>query len=132
MPQTTGSETVLLVEDEPSIRQLMRRMLQGLGYKMIDAQNGPEAVTVAERHQDPIDLLLTDVVMPSMDGFEVATRVALLHPETRVLFLSGHAVDSEKVREGLRKTTHRFLLKPFTQQTLKEKIREVLDAPVSS
>ena len=83
-----ANETVLLVEDEPSIRQLMRRMLAGQGYMMLEARNGAEALGVAESHPTPIHLLLTDVVMPSMDGFTLAARLQALRSETRVLFLS--------------------------------------------
>ncbi len=122
-----ANETVLLVEDEPSIRQLMGRMLAGHGYTMLEARNGAEALGVAESHPTPIHLLLTDVVMPSMDGFELAAQLQALRSETRVLFLSGHAEDSPKVRDGLKQSGHAFLLKPFTQDTLRKKIRDVID-----
>ena len=87
----TGTETVLLVEDEPSIRQLMRRMLESHGYTLLEARNGDEALSLAEEYTTPIHLLLTDVVMPKMDGFQLAIRLTQLYTETRVLFLSGHA-----------------------------------------
>ena len=122
-----ANETVLLVEDEPSIRQLMRRMLTGHGYTMLEARNGAEAMGVAESNPTPIHLLLTDVVMPSMGGFELAAKLQALRSETRVLFLSGHAEDSPKIRDGLEKSGHAFLLKPFTQDALRTKIREVID-----
>ena len=122
-----ANETVLLVEDEPSIRQLMRRMLTGHGYTMLEARNGVEAMGVAESHPTPIHLLLTDVVMPSMGGFELAAQLQALRSETRVLFLSGHAEDSPKILDGLEKSDHAFLLKPFTQDALHKKIREVID-----
>ncbi len=122
-----ANETVLLVEDEPSIRQLMRRMLAGHGYRILEARNGAEALGIAESHPTPIHLLLTDVVMPSMDGFELAARLNALRSDTRVLFLSGHAHDAPKVRDGLEKSRHAFLLKPFTQDALREKIRDVID-----
>ena len=127
MEDQIANETVLLVEDEPSIRQLMRRMLAGQGYMMLEARNGAEALGVAESHPTPIHLLLTDVVMPSMGGFTLAARLQALRSETRVLFLSGHAQDSAKVRDGLEKSRHAFLLKPFTQDALREKIRDVID-----
>jgi CheY-like chemotaxis protein len=122
-----ADQTVMLVEDEPSIRQLMRRMLEGHGYTMLEAKNGADALSVAEDHRQPIDLLLTDVVMPAMDGFELAIRFKLLHEETRVLFLSGHAEDSPEVRAGLRESSHAFLLKPFTRDKLRQKIAEVIN-----
>ncbi len=122
-----ANETVLLVEDETSIRQLMRRMLAEQGYTMLEARNGIEALEVAEAHPTPIHLLLTDVVMPAMDGFTLAARLQALRSETRVLLLSGHAQDSAKVRDGLEQLRHAFLLKPFTQDALRKKIRAVID-----
>ena len=122
-----ANETVLLVEDETSIRQLMRRMLAEQGYTMLEARNGIEALEVAEAHPTLIHLLLTDVVMPAMDGFTLAARLQAPRSETRVLFLSGHAQDSAKVRDGLEQSSHAFLLKPFTQDALRKKIRDVID-----
>ena len=105
----------------------MRRMLEGHGYTMLEAKSGAEALDFAEAHTSPIHLLLTDVVMPAMDGFQLATRFCALRAETRVLFLSGHAQDSPQVRAGLRESPHAFLLKPFTQDSLRKKIREVIE-----
>ena len=126
MATTNGTATLLLAEDEASIRQLMLRMLDGCGYNMLEARNGDEALKVAESHPTPIHLLLTDVMMPGMDGFQLATRLTRLRSETRVLFLSGHADDRPEVRKGLAQTPYPFLLKPFTQETLRQRIRAVL------
>jgi DNA-binding response OmpR family regulator len=104
-------------------------MLAEHGYTMLEARNGAEALGVAESHPTPIHLLLTDVVMPGMDGFALARRMASFHPETRVLFISGHADDRPDVRKGLEHTSLSYLLKPFTPQTLRQKIHAVLDAP---
>lgn len=120
------STTILLVEDEPAIRTLLRRMLAGAGYELFVACNGDEALTMARQHAWTIDLLLTDVVMPRMNGFELGELVAAVHPETKVLFVSGYSRDSTSVRSGLRAAGRAFLLKPFTQDDLLGKIREVL------
>ncbi len=120
------SPTILLVEDEPAIRTLIRRMLAGAGYELLVARNGDEALSVARQHSGAIDLLLTDVVMPRMNGFELGELMASAHPETNLLFVSGHSADSVSVRRGLRTAGRDFLLKPFTQDALLGKIREVL------
>ena len=120
--------TILLVEDEPAIRSLIRRMLEGAGYELLVARNGDEALTVAREYRDAIDLLLTDVVMPRMNGFELGELIGGAHPETNVLFVSGYSRDSTQVRNGLRTAGRAFLLKPFTQDALLCKIREVLQS----
>ena len=120
------SPTILLVEDEPAIRTLIRRMLVGAGYELLVARNGDEAMSMARQHSGVIDLLLTDVVMPRMNGFELGERIGGAHPETTMLFVSGHSRDSTSVRRGLRTAGRAFLLKPFTQDALLGKVREVL------
>ena len=120
-------ETILFVEDEPRIRRLIRRMLQGQGYQLLEACDGPTALSLAEGHRGPIDLLVTDVVMPHMDGFTLGERLAESHPEARVLFLSGYADQSVTVSGGFKKVGQAFLLKPFTRDRLLEKIRVQLD-----
>ena len=101
-------------------------MLAGAGYELLVASNGDEALTMARQHEGVIDLLLTDVVMPRMNGFELGEHIGSAHPETSVLFLSGYARDSTAVRSGLRSAGQAFLLKPFTQDALLGKIAEVL------
>jgi two-component system cell cycle sensor histidine kinase/response regulator CckA len=123
-----SAPTILLVEDEPSMRSLIRRMLEGAGYDLIVAKNGDEALALANEHTGAIDLLVTDVVMPRMNGFEQGGFIGGTHPETSVLFLSGHAEDSSSVRKGLRTTGQAFLLKPFTQDALLGKIKEILES----
>jgi two-component system cell cycle sensor histidine kinase/response regulator CckA len=120
--------TILLVEDEPAIRSLMRRMLEGAGYALLVARNGDEAMTMARHHSGVIDLLLTDVVMPRMNGFELGALITGAHPETNVLFVSGYSRESSAVRDGLRSAGKAFLLKPFTQDALLGKVREVLQS----
>jgi PAS domain S-box-containing protein len=121
-----GTETVLLVEDEDVLRPLFRRMLQDKGYQVLEARNGSDALQIASSHAGPIHLLLTDVVLPQMNGREVAERLTALRPGLRVLFMSGYA--SEKVfRHGVVEEGTAFLQKPFREETLARKVREVLD-----
>ena len=121
-----GSETVLLVEDEAALRSLAQEILRDQGYRVIAAASGPEALEIARSHPSPIDLLVTDVVMPGMDGRELADRLLPLHPETRCLFMSGYT-DDAVVRRGVREEGMPFLQKPFTIDALALKVREVLD-----
>ena len=120
-------ETILLVEDEAPIRRLIRRVLQDQGYQLLEACNGRQALSLAEDHRGPIDLLVTDVVMPRMDGFTLGERLVESHPQTRVLFLSGYFDQSVSVRGGLKDAGQAFLLKPFTRDCLLQMIREQLD-----
>ncbi len=122
-----AGETILLVEDEDSIRLLMRRMLEAHGYRVLEARNGHEATALAEAHRAPIDLLVTDVGMPGLSGFDVVHMVIDSHPETKVLFITGQA-DHVAVRGGLKESRRPFLLKPYTQVALAEKIRDVLES----
>jgi two-component system cell cycle sensor histidine kinase/response regulator CckA len=124
-----SAETILLVENEFALRELMRRFLEASGYSILGARDGDEALSVASGHPTPIDLLLTDVVMPGMSGFALASRVTQLRAETKVLYFSGYADDYDVIREGLHDSGRPFLLKPFTQADLMKKIGEVLRAP---
>jgi CheY-like chemotaxis protein len=126
-PPLRGSETVLLVEDQDAIRDLASEFLKDSGYTILEARDGSEALQVAEQHHGEIDLLLTDVVMPRMGGPELAVRLANLHPQMKVIYMSGYAeyakdnrkpADWEKV----------ILQKPFALDTLARKVREVLAA----
>jgi len=100
MLSARGQETILLVENEPALRELMRRFLEGSGYRVVSAANGDEAIAAGARHSTPIDLLLTDVVMPGMSGFALANRIAELRAETKILYVSGYAGDYEQTIEG--------------------------------
>ena len=124
-PTAVGREAVLLVEDDPPLRQVVRWSLEGLGYGLLEARNGKEALRIATDYPGRLDLLLTDVVMPLMDGFELAERVAEEHPETKILFVTGHA--GKSVAKSLIETRHELLLKPFSPDELACKIRELLD-----
>jgi len=126
-----GSETVLLVEDEAALRSLAQEILRDQGYKVMAAGSGPEALAIAGSHPAAIDLLVTDVVMPGMDGRELADRLLPIHPETRCLFMSGYT-DDAIVRRGVREEGMPFLQKPFTIDALALKVREVLDEPAAT
>nr|MBI3613345.1 PAS domain S-box protein [Nitrospirota bacterium] len=123
-----GSETVLLVEDEESIRKLLVRELRTVGYQVLEAGEGQEAVELCRRHAGPIHLLLTDVVMPQISGRELAERLASLRPDMRVLYMSGYT-DDAIVRHGVQESDMAFVQKPFTSIQLLHKVRDVLDAP---
>ncbi|MEJ2750534.1 MAG: response regulator, partial [Anaerolineae bacterium] len=121
-----GHETVLLVEDEQALRDLVQITLQEMGYTVLEAGNGREAIELAERHPAQIDLLLTDVIMPQMSGGELAQILIAQRPEMKVLFVSGY-MDDDVVRHGLLTAEVDFLSKPFTRSMLASKVRDVLD-----
>jgi PAS domain S-box-containing protein len=126
-PLAGGSETILLVEDEEGVRDLAGRILELKGYKVITASNPTVAAQVFERHEGPIHLLLTDVVMPTMSGRQLAEHLALLRPGLKVLYMSGYT-DNSIIPHGILKEGTQFLQKPFTPDSLTRKVREVLEA----
>jgi two-component system, cell cycle sensor histidine kinase and response regulator CckA len=119
-----GTETILLVEDEESVRQLVRETLAAKGYHVVEAENG-EAGLAAANGQGKIDLVITDVIMPGMGGRELVQELAKTRPHTKVLYLSGYTEDAV-VSEGTMESGTAFLQKPFTLQNLSRKVREVL------
>ncbi len=121
-----GTETILLAEDEAAVRTLARRVLEKHGYKLLLAATGRDGVQVAEQHAAPIDLLVTDVVMPEMGGRELAQRLTARQPGLKVLFLSGYT-DDAIVHHGVLDAGVAFLQKPFKPDDLVRKIRAVLD-----
>jgi CheY-like chemotaxis protein len=123
-----GRETVLVVEDEDVLRGLVKRMLGLLNYRALEAASGGDAFLLCERHKEPIHLMITDVVMPQMGGRQLAERLAALHPEMRVLYMSGYT-DNAIVHHGVLEPGTPFLQKPFTASSLARTVREVLDAP---
>jgi PAS domain S-box-containing protein len=122
-----GSETILLAEDEANLRYLARQFLEKQGYKVIEAADGSVAMQIAVAHQGVIHLLLTDVIMPGMNGRELAQRISEIRPQTKVLYMSGY---TENVigHNGTLDAGVRLLQKPFTLRELKSKVREVLDS----
>jgi PAS domain S-box-containing protein len=122
-----GSETVLLVEDEPSVRDLASRLLKQQGYKVLEAANGEEALRlVQENTGEKIHLLLTDVVLPQMGGKELADQLKIFRPDIKVLYTSGYT-DYAIVHHGVLNSGTHFLQKPFSLKTLSQKVRKVLD-----
>jgi len=125
-PLPRGTETILLVEDEQMVRELARRVLSRQGYTVLEASHPGEALLIAEQHPDPIHLLLTDVVMPGIDGAELAGRLTQSRPAMRVLYTSGYT-DNAIVHRTAEDQGPTFLQKPFTSTALACQVREVLD-----
>ncbi|HYN15432.1 MAG TPA: response regulator [Terriglobales bacterium] len=123
-----GHETILVVEDEPQLRDLTRQFLEMRGYTVLVAEHGAAAIEVAQRHRGVIHLLLTDIIMPVMNGRELAQRMAALSPKTRILFMSGYT-ENAIWRNGMIENSNNFLQKPFTLDALTRKVREVLETP---
>ncbi len=121
-----GSETILLVEDEEVVRELARQVLEQKSYKVLTAQHGAEALIVSEQHDSPIHLLLTDVVMPGMNGKELAERLQASRSDLHVIYMSGYA-DAAIFQNGRVPDAASYLQKPFTPDGLLRKVREVLD-----
>ena len=121
-----GSETLLLVEDEGAILQLAKTILKRLGYTVLASDTPVEALSIAERYEQPIHLLITDVVMPEMSGSQLKDRVKQHFPDIKVLFMSGYTADTIDQR-GLMDDNMHFLQKPFSNNALAQKVREVLD-----
>ena len=124
MPQ--GRETVLLVEDEDSVRSVARHVLWSSGYTVLEASDGQKALQLVAGHKGPIDLLLSDVVMPHVGGRQLVDHLKALRPGIKVLFMSGYT-DDAVVRHGVVEANYAFLQKPFTPTILAQKVRAVLD-----
>lgn len=122
----SGSETVLLVEDDAPVRELARRVLQTQGYTLLEAQNGQEALGLARSHPDSIHLLLTDVVMPGMSGKDLAEQLSQTESDAKVLFMSGYS-DEKIAHHGILDPGVALLQKPFSPEVLIRKVRDVLD-----
>jgi two-component system cell cycle sensor histidine kinase/response regulator CckA len=122
----SGSETVLVVEDDAAVRELAVRILKGLGYEVLEAASGEEALGVCKAHGGHIDLVLTDVVMPGMDGRVLVQSLKEVHPGAKAIFMSGYT-DNVILHHGILEEGMNFIHKPFTVEGLGRKVREVLD-----
>jgi CheY-like chemotaxis protein len=122
--RVAGSETILVVEDEETVRNLARRILGRAGYTVLAAASGSEALLVCERHPGAVHLMLTDIVMPQMNGKDLAERLVKLYPTLRVVYMSGYTDDA--IGRVLDPGTH-FIAKPFNAADLTRMVREVLD-----
>jgi two-component system, cell cycle sensor histidine kinase and response regulator CckA len=126
-----GTETILFVEDEENVRELVGEYLKARGYTVIEAPDGLKALELAEEHKGAIQLLITDVVMPKLSGRELATKIAASRDNLKVLYISGYTDDSI-FRHGVLEGGMAFLQKPFNLKALAEKVREVLDGVPAS
>jgi len=124
--QIPGNETILLVEDDKALRDLAKRMLEGYGYTVLPARDGEEALKLENNHPDVIHLLLTDVVMPGMDGRALAGKLQSTRPNMKLLFMSGYT-DNAIAHHGVLDKDLAFIQKPFSAESIARKIREVLD-----
>jgi len=122
----SGNETVLLVEDDRAVRNLVERVLNSRGYKVVSAEHGVDALQLASAREGAIDLVLTDIVMPTMSGREMVEALRLRRPGIRVIYMSGYT-DDEIVRRGLHDPTISFIQKPFTAEHLSMLVRKILD-----
>jgi CheY-like chemotaxis protein len=129
-PAPRGSETVLLVEDEPHVRELHVTALKTFGYRVLEAPDGQEALRLALNLHEPIHILVTDVIMPRLGGHDLARRVREVRPEMRVLFASGYAHDAI-AHDGVLEPGIHLLSKPFSPQALALRVRDLLQAPAS-
>jgi PAS domain S-box-containing protein len=122
-----GNETVLVVEDEEAVRELLRQILSDHGHRVLTARHGRDALRSMEQHGRSIDLVITDVVMPEMGGGELVERLTAMQPDLKVLYISGYT-DDEVLRRGVQGTGTSFLHKPFTADGLMRRVRDVLAA----
>jgi two-component system, cell cycle sensor histidine kinase and response regulator CckA len=122
----SGTETILLVEDDSSVRDLVERVLRSRGYHVLAAQHGGDALQLASGTVRGVDMVLTDVVMPSMSGRELVEALQVARPALRVLYMSGYT-DDEIIRRGLHDPGISFIQKPFTADNLAMQVRKVLD-----
>ena len=127
---TAATKTILVVEDKGPVRSVLFEILENLGYTVLQAPDGEQALSLAEDHDGAIDLLLVDIVMPGLQGNEVAERLRATRPQTRVLFMSGYTKKTT-AQNLITKSGAGFLAKPFSLPELKAKLAEVFDEPVS-
>jgi CheY-like chemotaxis protein len=126
LPEHTGTETLLVVENEPAIRNLLQMALRKSGYTVLAAESGREALEIVQGHTGRIDLLITDVVMPDMNGPELARRLAAIRPATPTLFMSGY-MDDALGEHGVLPSHANFIQKPFSPRAIAQRVRDILD-----
>jgi len=122
-----GSETILIVEDDAALRHMAGRLLRAVGYTALAARDGGDALALLQRHDGPVDLMITDMVMPGMSGRELATALKGVRPQMKVIFTSGYT-DDFLLRDGQFDEGAPFIGKPYTAVQLRSKVREVLDS----
>jgi two-component system cell cycle sensor histidine kinase/response regulator CckA len=129
--ERSGTETLLIVENEPAIRHLLQVALQKNGYSVLTAESGRKALELVRDHTGTIDLLITDVMMEDMDGPELVRQLAVLRPRTRTLFMSGYT-DNALGEQGVLSANVNFIQKPFSPTVIAQKVRDILDGSPSS
>jgi CheY-like chemotaxis protein len=131
LPLAPRHGTILLVEDNDAVRHAVRRMLEKMGYEILEAPHGDEGIRISQRFEGHIDVLVTDLMMPRMDGRALANALAVARPGMRVVFVSGYT-DDAVLRRGLVDSTHAFVQKPFTGEELAHTINGLLDSAVAT
>src|SRR5512134_3074364 len=126
-PAMSGTETLLIVENEAAIRNLLQMALRKSGYMVLAAESGREALDLLRDHRGSVDLLITDVMMPDMDGPELVRQMSQVRPETRTLFMSGYTDDALGDR-GVLPSNVNFIQKPFSPKAIAQKVRDILDS----
>jgi len=121
-----GDETILVVEDNHEVRKVTGRILRMQGYRVLEASNGGDSFSISKQHEGPIHLMITDVVMPEMNGPQLAKHLISQHPEMKVLYMSGY-VKNFISHQGILGKEMNYIQKPFTVNELAKKVREVLD-----
>jgi two-component system, cell cycle sensor histidine kinase and response regulator CckA len=130
-PGNSGRETLLIVENEAAIRNLLEMALRKTGYTVLTAESGRKALAIVREHPGTIHLLISDVAMPEMDGPELVKQALTIRPEMRTLFMSGY-MDEAPDDRGLPPTNVNFIQKPFSPRVIAQKVREILDASPSA
>lgn len=125
MAADAPARTILLVDDDPAVRRVACRMLRGCGFSVLEAHGGTAAISVSAAHDGAIDLLLTDIVLPGMNGVQLATRIADQRPGVAVVFMSGHP-EVDAVRHGVLAPRYPFVHKPFTAEELVRVVESVI------
>jgi YesN/AraC family two-component response regulator len=123
-----GNETILLVEDEEIVRRPLRHIFIRKGYKLLEAREGKEALEICRENPGPLAMMITDIIMPRMNGLELADRALEIRPDLKVLYISGYHSRSRSCLERL-EPGRNFLRKPFTPREILKKVREILDGP---